>query len=1244
MRHFLFSGCVWLVAGVVSCLAGDSGWTFKADFQNSLNALAPEGVVEPLYADGAKLCEGPEGNAGVQIPLKGHLIYEGAGNAFIPAGTVSFWWRPDAAIQKTEAQVLAISSFQRFYFSRWLHIVTKGGRLAVTLYHGDSAEVFEDSGAVPGAIQSGRKKNIRYEVISRRPLKEGEWVHVTVTWDMARGIAMYQNGELSGAVRLPWFYAGNVNHISLAARSSGYSKPNNATFPQSFAEVRVYDSWLEEKEVKQLAMGEQIVESGDLAPMLAERVKRLGLGRGLSLPETTSGETLWLKQIGMRDARDVLRKSRAAVDGDLGRAWPMYQGYSNSGEMLRVTLPPSTELNVIQTLGSGQMKVVAVGDDNNAESVLDWSGATSEVQGVVLPKKSPFSEFQVYRDSGVLFNLAAFLAEKKTFPAEETGWKFYPLGTGGKIDPMVRQEFAAYDRFSLTAGEANQKEAQLPAQKAIHLLGPEISKNTGLKAIALELAFLSEITKTDFCVMVVDPVNYERRAVVTNFRLLPEEGKNSLKLVLDVRDLVYPDGERPHIVLYAENALQVDLSQSRIGFEWASVEDAKKEFFPDLFALMNEDFQERSEGRPWAHDPKKIKGLGSLLIKVDFLRELEPDNTVVQGYYHWTRPRELTPEVKLPEVPAGVPEWAFYMNQAIQKIQQAAHWWIDNRQTPLGEFGAPDGINDDTDLIQDWLAIDLMNGPDLKIRKSVEKVADISWKLKTTDGISNQITDTLHIYEWGINAQTLAFVLNYGDPVYFERLLRFASHYPELMTETERGHLHFKSWYFGASRIVTEGIYGRDIPLNGLLLQPAMLLAWYNGDPESIDIVSRWTAAMREHIEEQAKKTNRIPGVSIEIPSEKVISETTIRATFADALWASYDQTGDESFRAFAGQVVDYELKRRPLENIHTGKAVLGAYLRETGDARWDAYWLESAGNPELWKRSLHNSNYKELEFFNAAWLRTKEDKWLDKGTKLTLYHLTWSLPMLTEAEATTDRVWLPQRLANHMTLGGLSILRNEIYPKHAVSWENATGNFAPLVRRYSKENLEIEIQNLEESSINVDARIWGLDAGVYDVHYKAASRETPEEFLLDEIKEQEIVRYSRVPLELPANSKLVLTFSLKKKMEDIRNRADLAISPLDAVYDPETKQLTCVIHNIGRKASGPLHVLAFNGETEIARQDFESLSEPKEFRTQKHTFAIPVSSPQAALRIQIVPDKNDVEITDFNNEITLVPEDLIQP
>lgn len=1290
------SGVTPLLALILSSLSLSPAMAEKANllFQAPFTAQAgkdQEGkAVPPLQAsrvshsaDAPAPLAGKGPGEAVSLPVAGQLVYEGAGHAYIPSGSLSFWWRADEKPQKAAAEVFHISSLQRFYFSRFIRLWTSNGRLSVTLYSGDSAEAREDEGALQSSsaetIKKTRKKPISFTITSPGAIPQGRWTHVSVSWDMAKGLSLYLDGKLVGLRKNPWFFGGNINHIALASGSSSYTKSGTATFAQSFADVRVYDSWLGRADVARLAEGQDISPENEIGPLLAHRSQRLGLHSEtvptISLSPHTgakspSGSTLWLKQIGTPRAYDVKRKTHAGIDGDLGRAWPMYQGYSDSGRKLRVELSPDASFNVLQALATGAMEIPAPASAPTSASastadepppLLRFNTSAVEVASARLEKSVAATRLDVVRHDGLLFNLSLYQAEERPFPQEGAeGWSFMPLSRPGAdespatLAPLIAQEFPPYDQRILTAtGTPEEGAAEAlshPAHRLLHLIGPETATETGLRAIALDLMVEGPLPATGLQLSVIDPVGYERRTAVVNIRVSesPDNGgKKRLRAVLDLRDLVLAKGNRPWLILHASETLRLVPQQSRIGYQWSSVAEATPEFFEDQYALVNDAFQERSEGRPWAHDPAKIKLLGGLLDRIDTLRRLDPANQLVQGYWHWTHPGEAPPAIELPPVPTtpqGLPGWAFHTEAAITLFQKAAYWWIDERQNDVGEFGAPDGINDDTDLIQDWLAIDFMRGPDEKIRRSIEKVADISWHRCTVDGISKQLTDTLHIYEWGINAQTLAFVLNYGDPVYFERLLRFASHYPELMTETcpeHGGHLHFKSWYFGVGKIVTEGIYGRDILKNALHLQPAMLIGWYNGDSRQQEIVARWTSAMMDHISEHAKTTDRIPGLSVAIPSGRNLPQATFELAFSDAVWASWNLSGQEKFKTFAGAMIDYELNRRPLRDIHTTSSILGAYLQETGDTRWDERWLEMAGDATLWERSIHNSNYKELNAFFAAWLRTQDDSWLDKGAALARYHTEWSYPMLTEAEATTDRVWLPQRLANMTTLGGLSILRNQIFPKHAVSWQHATGRFTPLVRVNSPQRLELELWNLEENPVQVDARVWRLDAGLYEITAHPAAAEGDEPLWQ---REAELARYSRVPLEIPASGGLKVSFRLKEKRPAITSRADLAISHLDAVYQRESGELVATIHNIGTRPSPPFRVTARQGKKILKTEEFGPLGPPEEYRTRKQQLHIPAPDPQQPITIHIETATADSEITLDNNSVTLTPEALAAP
>jgi len=122
----------------------------------------------------------------------------------------------------------------------------------------------------------------------------------------------------------------------------------------------------------------------------------------------------------------------------------------------------------------------------------------------------------------------------------------------------------------------------------------------------------------------------------------------------------------------------------------------------------------------------------------------------------------------------GAPRWRS-SSARVGAILAFANWWIDNRQAPNGEFG--NNYNDDTDLVGDWISLHMIADRDGKLFESVRRLADFTWNEHMRNGLNIISRDPLHAYEEGNNVQPYVALMDYGNPVRWERLLATARRY-----------------------------------------------------------------------------------------------------------------------------------------------------------------------------------------------------------------------------------------------------------------------------------------------------------------------------------------------------------------------------------------------------------------------------------------------------------------------------------
>ena len=1248
--------CICLALGTAAARAADDGLLFRVSFENGLTPETAKGGGEPLFKWGfptprvkktpGHIGEGKAGRGVVTAP-RASLIYDGLGNAHMCAGTAGFFWRPNADPKGSSFEVFDMSPLERLNYSRWCRLSYSGDTLSLYFTRGYQGAVGVRAGGLRGQF------------------KAGEWRHIAIAWDQTRGVAVYVDGKRAAGWKGEWAYEGHVHALGLGVSTRPDFRPDGSRHDQSFDEVRVYDRWLDDASIAALARGEEP------QPQPADRTPFLALRRRLFAWDPPAEEAMpsvriapdavgaGLRQAGVSSAKDVLRSNWRTFDGERGRRWPGGAGYTDAGRRLDVTLHPDQAVDVIQLYGSGPLQVVST--EAGDAVLLEVTSKPITHTRAVLAHPFKGQDLAVARRGGVVvqLNLHQRTARDSQAAQGAGGWQRLSLRAAGGADAGhpdmvdVRQTFPPFDQATLmTAPEPAAGRLRFPAMCPVHVLGPAQEERRGLAAIDLDLDVISEQLPNALRIDVVDPLNAVRYATTADVHLVGE-APGRLRLTFDIRDMVLRPGRRPRLALTFDRDTEIAAAGSTVGFRWISVAEALKEHSPDQLARGKDVFQEISESRPWGYNPRSLKTLGLLQNVVDELRHLQPDDPTIAGYWHWIHPGEQKPRVELPPVPDGVPPWAVYMDRSIDLLQAVPRWWIDHRQTPYGEFGANDGINDDTVIIQDWLPAALMRGPDAKLLDSVRRVADVSWVRGMGESGLGHPTDMLHMYEWGINAQSLAAVMDYGNPVRLERLMATARFYERLMGVTQAGHRHFRSHRFGYNRKDPENPYVRTTPgtdegVNALAMHPGMLLAWYNGSPICKKLLTEWADAWLARYKPHIDKHGHMPFTITEV-TFKTDKERTGRGFgygFMDVPWAAYELTGDRRYLDFVGQAVEYDTLRYHMRMPWGTATVAARYLDETRDFKLAERFQAIAADPRLWIRSLHNGGYNELDNFYYAWQCTGDLKHINEGTKLLCNDMTWELPMLTEAEQSTDRVWLPLRFANRITLGDISMRRNELFPKHAASWEHATGRVVPFFRTQNRRGLQVWLCNLEAREVRVDMRLWRLDHGRYLVRQGTDRNQDGEFDLAPREQEMELARYDVLPLTLPARALWLVSCALVTPMDDVRARPDLAVCADDSRYDPEAGALTLVVHNVGSRPTGAYAVRVRVGDRTLLERAMASLEAPNDLKPR--TVSVKVENlrdlASRKLTVELDPGARIAEITEVNNVLNIVPAELPAP
>jgi len=1246
--HRTVTAALMLLAIPALCRAQDE-WAilFRASFDGRPNdglSLAAEmagGDAEPVWArQGTATVEGGVSGMCAEVQPSGNLTYDAPGNAYWERGTLAFWWQCVEPVGGTEFDVATIGAFNHFYYGRWYRLYCSGGRLYAYLidWHHDFKRA---------PISAGEF----------RP-QQGEWYHLAMTWDAARGIGLYVNGELMRESGVPWYMPTPLNQIGLGMSAVASHAKSGALRRQRFDEVRTYDRWLDDERIAALAAGDDVREGPPLdeEAIARHRIESLGLDRPDGLPEAPrDGRTLVVTQPRIVTAKDVLRTQLSGVDGKLDTKWPSGRRYRAEGFRYDITMAGERVNYVAMTatmrgrvqLVAGEEATVALSrgrdDPMVVRTLLDEPIAADSVH--VLREISEDPSAAQHDGAMADLQLLHVAAEDITTPgdlarmgtilpgvvAAQLGQA--PLDSLGHDGAVIGNEYLPLDRVRERTSRAADT-LSLPRMRAVHFLSDEVSEPTGISEIELRLA-LEPPAGTRVRVELMHPLNYTRRQLVVDAEV--GVGLEPISILLRPRDLVLEPGRRIHVVAHFTEPATMDVSASGIycepGAPGHTAEQARR-YIDDQMRLLKRHFMLLSEARPWGWPPEKIKRLGELYACMDQLRALAPNDPRVIAYYHWTHAGEPKPLPEIAPPPEGVPEWAWYQVELLEKCRQVAHWWIDNRQLETGEFGSNDGPNDDSVLVQDWLGLYLMGEHDSKLLESARKVADMCWERTMTDGINNQVTDPLHAYEWGANVNCMMAVMDYGNPVWIERMMQMAGHYEALTGINAHGHRHYRSNRYGRSGIVTEGRYGWDTTGNALNMQAAALLAWYNGNPAARRYVTEWLDAWLEDLVDPEDGKGRACTVHFE--TEEKQAQRLTSYGFETLMAGAFHLTGEQRYAD--GLPLIWECDRRHYDRPMRSMNVAQQILRHTDREDVRENLREAIAQVELWESPIrYTDDRPELKYLE--WLMTGDTEAVTEALRATLSDLTWEMPMYTTAEQSPDRLWLPQALPNMMVLGDVSMLRNRIYPLHWVSWSGTDGKLAASVFDKAPDRLRAWLVNTGDEPISPLATIWRLGHGRYEARLGTDLDEDGEFDAEPAIARAELARGSVLPVgELPPRTVMLLELTQTQALETITDRPDLAVCERDLTIDPETGAATLTMHNIGGGDAGPFTVqVAGQGLDGQAAYEVPGLAAPRGFEPSR--IAIPLAGLDLAgceaIAVAVVTDQP--ELGALNNKAVML-------
>jgi hypothetical protein len=1275
--HVLVLATLWTPIATAVAPAGDRPTLlFRVSADHGFSADVAAGDPVPNFRDKVALVDDGRAGKAIQWADDGVLAWNAPGNLQAQRGTLAFFWRPRYAVGEAPFVIFRAGYADHSSWDMaWLRIDWNGhgfdafvtdANLARSRVSFRLARPPAASDWLHLAFSWDEARGVRLFVDGREVARTRiEAPAAGCTPPCARpasldfDAALDQFG-LAGRVMAPHQVQSRYNFL----RGSDVD------------ELRIYDRMLDASAVAALAQLRE-PDSAEARDAQAERAAWLHrYGWDHALPPPLTDPVTRIRKVEFADAKDLKQWMWKATDGIAETTWPGvynrsrlpgrddyfqlpdWNVYVEGGKALDLALPDEP-FNRIEIRGA------AFG----AASYRDGSGAAHALfqrpRGVL----RSVDQFAARRGGTLRFVNAEQETPIQEIWAYDVGAGRVPTGSA-TLDYTVRSAIAP-DYANLAplrahiAGRYPPAErdtvialpAKAPArprsdridpadhQPVVHVLVPASlgdpppdqplmrswaygweNMHDGLDGIALTLPALDLPPLRDglipLNIRIKDPIWPARDLLDVSVAVPPRQART---LWLDLRDRILTN-----------DSLMLSIASAAAGFDRAALDGARIQlvFKPRAEAIAEHVADRFNQVRDnWGflveeHTTSKRQRLYARLdADIRDLLRVDPDHVLGRQYWNDIGYGNQAPlPVALPEVPAGVPAWAFWQLQDLQATRRYIDWWIDQRQVAYGDFGG--GISDDSDLVQQWPGMALMGVQPDKLNASMWALSDANYRNGMfTDGLSTIETDELHSYEEGINLNSALLYLNWGDPTLVERAMHTVRALGTIITPNPHGELLFSSTWFGGRKVYREPNWQWQKPYSFPILHPALLLGGYNADPGSRRLVAGLADAYLAHATPDADGRWTLPNEIHWASGATRGGELWQGSGGADTLhtfWAAWRWSGDPRYL----QVFDYRVAGSGPDGLsNLNENVLDLLGKR---ASWGAQLAAAVAAGKGSDFARHVAWEASGDTASLAALYRDETR-----AKLRDFYMN------TEGHWWSDRVESPTVELQRARLGGVALKRNQTFPGHTVSWRfddpdgaSQVALLLPAPRtdrfRVIGYNTDTREQRARMTGWNVDAGRWRMTSGVdRDGDGRIDGAATTREFGFEKSVGIDVV--------FAPGTTTLLELERLQAGTPVELRPDLGIGRGDAQLQGDALMLT--VHSLGHVATPPGSAVLEDAQgRELARAPIPPLPAPTDLQPKTVTLRLPLPRQRRPPGMQVVlhADAEVAEVTLANNRLVL--------